>query len=222
MSVGSLLVAVFNDKDPAMTTPSMSAPETRVAYPDELSLRQARAAYFARTGFDDTTYVEPWVKLPAGPFTVVMPNLAPRKAAVKIHDLNHILTGYGTDWQGEFEISAFEIGMGTGRYWFGWFLDVGGLAAGLLRFREPTLRAFARGRRTQRSVYREVPDFTDAVLDQTVGALRERVRIPDDAVPTAADQRAALGWGLVGMALHIGLPLLGLAAIVAAIVVAVA
>ncbi|MDP2340265.1 MAG: hypothetical protein Q8O67_04855 [Deltaproteobacteria bacterium] len=203
-----------------MTSPTMNAAETRAAYPDSMTLREARTAYFARTGFDDKTYVESWVKLPVGPFSIYMPNFQPRKEAVKIHDLNHILGGYGTSWQGEFEISAFEIGMGTGRYWFGWFLDVGGVAAGLLRFREPTLQAFARGRRTARSCYREIPELTDAILDgTTVGELRERVQVPDDATPTPADKRAALGWGVVGAVLH-GAPLWAFVVVVVAVYLA--
>lgn len=199
---------------------SMTADETRAVYKDEMTLREARAAYFARTGFDDTTYVEAWVKLPVGPFHFYMPNFAARKEAVKVHDLNHIVGGYGTDWRGEFEISAFEIGMGTGRYWFGWFLDVGGLAAGLLKSPTTTLNAFARGRRAKSSVYHHVDKWDDRVLDGTVGALREALQLEDAPVATAAEKRAAYGWAAVGVTLHALLPLAFFVGVVAAVVLA--
>ncbi len=199
---------------------TMSADETRAVYKDEMTLREARAAYFKRTGFDDTTYVESWVKLPVGPLNLYMPNFDARKEAVKIHDLNHIVGGYGTDWKGEFEISAFEIGMGTGRYWFGWFLDVGGVAGGLLLSPRATLNAFARGRRAKSSVYRHVVKWDDSVLDGTVGALRDALQLEDAPNATAAEKRAAVGWAAVGVTLHLLLPLCAVVGVVAAIVLA--
>lgn len=200
---------------------TMTADETRAVYTDDMTLREARAAYFARTGFDDTTYVEPWVKLPVGPFSVFMPNFPARKEAVKVHDLNHIVGGYGTDWKGEFEISAFEIGMGTGRYWFGWFLDVGGVAGGLLLSPQTTLNAFARGRRAKHSVYRHVDKWDDKILDGTVGALRAKLQLEDAPVATDAEKRAAYLWAFVGVLLHAVVPLLGLVGVIAAIAFAV-
>ncbi len=200
---------------------TLTGPEARAVFPDAMTLREARARHFARAGFDEQTYVESWVKLPVGPFTVVMPNLGARKEAVKVHDLNHVVTGYGTDWKGEFEISAFEIGMGTGRYWFGWFIDVGGLAAGLLRAPSETLRAYARGRRAHDSTYRHIDRWSDSVLDETVGSLRARLQLVDDAVPTASEKRAAFGLAAVGLVLHVGLPLLAVVGTAAAVVAVV-
>ncbi len=205
-----------------MTSATMTAAEGRAYYLDKMTLREARTAYFARTGFDDGTYVDTWVKLPVGPIHVYMPNVGPRREAVKIHDINHIVGGFGTDWQGEFEISAFELGMGTGRYWVGWFLGVGGVALGLLRCRDPVRRAFARGRRTKASIYREIPDLTDAVLDgTTVGALRERVQIPDEATPTPEDDAALKRLAVMGVLLHVVLPLLGFVGVLTALFLAV-
>jgi len=204
-----------------MTTISMTADETRAVYRDDMTLREARQRYFERNGFDDTTYVESWVKLPFGPFHIYMPNFPARKEAVKVHDLNHLVGGYGTDWRGEFEISAFEIGMGTGRYWFGWFLDVGGLAGGLLLSPTTTLSAFARGRRAKSSVYRHVDVWDEAFLDTTVGALRANLALDDAPVATAAEKRAAFAWAAVGLLLHGVLPLLAFVAVVAGVVAVV-
>jgi hypothetical protein len=48
------------------------------------------------------------------PVVLVLPNIPPRRRAVQVHDLNHVLTGYGTDWTGELRISGHELGMGCG------------------------------------------------------------------------------------------------------------
>ncbi len=64
------------------------------------------------------------------------------------HDIHHIVTGYESDWQGEAEIAAWEVSTGCGEYGAAWFLDLGGIAMGLLFFPRKTFRAFIRGRRT--------------------------------------------------------------------------
>jgi len=200
-----------------MTTASLSPAETRSLYPDALSLREARSRYFAHNGFDEETYVEPFVRIPVGPVAVYLPNLSSRKRAVKVHDLNHLVSGYGTDWQGEFEESAFELGTGMGGYWFGWFINVGGLAAGLVRSRERTLRAFARGRRARGSIYRHIARWSEELLDRPVSTLREVVAADEDGDVTADDKRAAFALGAVGVLLHAGVPVLAFGGIVALI-----
>ncbi len=204
-----------------MTHATMSADETRATYPDDITLREARARYFARSGFDDSTYSDRWVRLPVGPLTAYLPNLAPRREAVRVHDIDHIVTGYGTDWNGELRISAFELAMGLGRYWFGTFIDAGGVAMGVLRWPRDLVAAYARGRTAKQSVYRVFDRFSDADLDRTVGEVRALVGAADDAVPTAADTRAVLAWAAFGVATQLLLPLGLLAAAVALVVIAV-
>jgi len=94
------------------------------------SLRAARAEYFARAGFPaDGGYGDAWVKVKiAGRFMPLFPNVAPRVRAVKLHDLHHILTGYGTSWTGEAEIAAWELASGCRSYVAAWLLNAGGLA----------------------------------------------------------------------------------------------
>lgn len=124
-------------------------------YDESLSLRDAVAAYFAANRFGaDGGYGDKWVKLKLGPLGLYMPNTAARVAAVRFHDLHHIVTGYRTDWRGEFEISAWELAAGCGRFYAAWWLNLGGLNAGMLVCPRRTLAAFRLGLRS-RSLYGE-------------------------------------------------------------------
>lgn len=139
------------------------------------TLRQARQAYFERAGFDESGYTDRWVKLPVGRFHLYFPNSKSRQRCLPRHDLHHVLTGYATDWRGECQISAWEIGAGCGRYWFAWFINLQGFALGLLRWPRLTWRAFKRGR-ASRSLYdgREL----DPLLDRPVEEIRAALEIP--------------------------------------------
>lgn len=143
---------------------------------DQLTVREARALYFASAGFAaDGGYADPWVRLKLGKKTVfAFPNTAARVRAVRFHDLHHVLTGYDTSWTGEAEIGAWELAAGCGRHYAAWLLNLGAAALGLLFAPRRVVRAFARGRRSD-TLYHE--QFSDELLDQTVGALRKRMRL---------------------------------------------
>ncbi len=164
------------------------------------SLRQARAEYFAASGFPlDGGYGDRWVRLKAGPFTLRFPNTAARVRAVRLHDLHHVLTGYGTTWTGEAEIGAWEIASGCGRHYPAWFLNFGALAIGLALAPLRVFRAFVRGRHS-RNLY--AGEFREELLDLTVGALRETLSIPGDGTPASPrDLLAFAAWSVVSIVL---------------------
>lgn len=189
-----------------------------IDYPTELPMQEARLLYFRANGFgDDGGYHKKidWVKL--GPLKIPVFNPPARVYALRFHDMHHVLTGYATDWGGEFEISAWEVAAGCHDAWVAWLLDLGLLAAGLLVMPRRTLRAFLRGRYS-RSLYRHGDRNLE---DDTVGALRAFTgldrepgpwRVGDVAtlllfaavafvwgavqVAVALAPLAALGWGL--------------------------
>jgi hypothetical protein len=100
-----------------------------------------------------------------GPMPYPIPNTRSRKRAVRIHDLNHIVSGYHTDREGELEISAWELASGGCRhYGAAWVLDLAGLLAGLFVCPGRTVRAFVRGRGEQ-NLY---PYAADALLAMDV------------------------------------------------------
>jgi hypothetical protein len=141
-----------------------------VSYNDSMKMRDARAIYFAANQFgDDGGYDDAWVDFKLGPIPMPFKNTKARVRAVRFHDLHHILTGFDTDIVGEFEISAWEIAAGCKGFVAAWMLNLGGLAAGLIRAPARTFRAFVRGRR-DRSLYGL--EF-EPLLDKTVRELRE-------------------------------------------------
>jgi len=173
-------------------------------YQDDTMLREARAAYFLANEFGaDGGYAKDWEVFELGPLPLPIPNGPARVAALRYHDLHHILTGYETDWRGEFEISAFEVGAGCGRFWFAWLINLGGLAAGLALQPRRTLRAYARGAASG-GLYR-VDDF-EALLDRTVGDVRSELGLDGTPTPPRVVDLARAGLaGLVGLLAILGI-----------------
>lgn len=145
---------------------------TLVTYDPSLTMREARARYFAANHFgDDGGYNDAWVQIKLGPLPVSFPNTKGRVAAVRYHDLHHVLTGYDTDNVGEFEISAWEIAAGCKQFVAAWGLNLGGIAGGLFRAPRRTLRAFVRGRHSQTFYGLNL----DELLDLSVADARKRM-----------------------------------------------
>lgn len=166
------------------------------------TLREARRVAFERAGIPpDGGDSEPWVDFKLGPLPMPFPNTDARRRAVKLHDLHHVLTGYRTDIVGEFEISAWEIGAGCGRFTMAWFLNLMGLTAGLVVAPRRIVRAFSRGVHA-RSLYTTLG--FDAVIDRPVDDVRASLGIvaPDAKVPLQVKGVVALvASALAGVAL---------------------
>ena len=155
-----------------------------VLYPEDLTMREARRRYFEANGFGTNgNYDDAWVDFKLGPLPCPFPNTAGRVKAVRYHDLHHVVTGYATDIAGEFEISAWEIAAGCKGFAAAWVLNLGGIAAGVVRAPKRTFAAFARGRR-HRTLYGE---DLDALLDEKLGAVR--ARFAPEAGPAPARAR---------------------------------
>ena len=168
------------------------------AYDDVLTLRAARALYFERSGFDESSYVDRWVRLQAGPLRLVMPNTAARVRAVRLHDLHHVVTGYDTSWIGEGEIGAWEVASGCAGHVAAWHLNLLAMAVGLAIAPREVFAAFVRGRRS-RNLYRE--EYGDGLLGETVGGMRRRLGL--DAGPgraSAAEKAAFAAWSAGALA----------------------
>lgn len=136
-----------------------------------------------------------WVKL--GPLPVPIPNPPARHRALKLHDLHHVLTGYGTDWPGEFEISGWEVGAGLGGDAVAWTFCTGGTLAGLFRCPRRTVQAYVRGRQCRSLLgldHRAVDRLTVAEGHALCGT--DETDVPE---PTAGDWLRVMGWGVVGL-----------------------
>jgi hypothetical protein len=158
-----------------------------VEYLDSLTLRQAREQFFAASGLpSDGGYSARWVRIEAKPLPFYFPNTAARVRSVKLHDLHHIATGYATDWPGEIEIGAWEIGGSCAGHVAAWVLNSGAMVIGVFFSPLRMWRAFFRGRHTH-NLYRT--DFEQIRLDEvTVGALRTQLDLDSPLPsPTATD-----------------------------------
>ena len=162
-----------------------------------LTVREARARYFAANGFDERGYADRWVRLQAGPIPLVIPNTKARVRSVRVHDVHHVVTGYATTWTGEAEIGAWEIASGCADHVAAWILNLMALPIGLAIAPAATFRAFVRGRRSA-NLYRSTVD--DALLNGPVAALIHALRL--DAPPASArpgDVAAFVAWSVVGI-----------------------
>jgi hypothetical protein len=179
-------------------------------YPDDLTLHEARALFFARSGLGaDGGYSDRWVRVEAKPFPFYFPNTRSRVRAAKLHDLHHIAMEYETDWPGEAEIAGWEIAGGCGRHGWAWLLNLGAFAVGMVLFPKRLFRAFVRGRRAA-NLYRE--GFPEEQLStKSVGWLREKLGICGEDLPVRRNDRVAfVFWCAVAFAYHAALPLAGL------------
>lgn len=167
------------------------------SYTPDMTMQTARDLYFEVNGFGaDGGYGETWVDFKLGPIPMPFPNTAGRVAAVKFHDLHHVLTGYETNTTGEFEISAWEIGSSCGSFPAAWVINHGGLVSGLFAAPRRIFAAFVRGRRS-RSLYGET---FEPLLDKTVGEMRARfVAEPSECKATARDVLAFALTAVVGV-----------------------
>lgn len=175
---------------------------------EDVSVRTARARLFRELGAPaDGGYEERWQEAEFGPVRYRVPGSAERSRALRVHDLHHVATGYTTDWRGEAEISAFELASGVGiRRPYAWIIVLFGVFTGLVANLRPTLRAFARGRRSQ-SLYGHVLDgraLEAHWLDRPVRQLRTAMRLPTgpdvDLRPGAWDYATFVAWSVVALA----------------------
>lgn len=172
-------------------------------YSPEMTLSEARAEYFRRSGFpDDGGYSERWIKVKVWRIPIWLPNTAGRVRAVKLHDLHHVLTEYPTTWRGEAEISAWEVGSGGLRsFWAGWWLDLMNVAQGVVINPRGVYNSFMRGRRTSNLFGNE---FNDALLQSLVGEYRHRLKLEKTGEsPDGRDKIAFAFWVTISAMVYV-------------------
>jgi hypothetical protein len=137
-------------------------------------MQEARDRFLDSNGFRVEDYSAPTYTLKFWRLPVKLPNTKAHQWATPLHDLHHILTGYGTDWMGEAELAAWELRAGCRTpvvYW----LDLSGVVIGLLISPLRVWRAFRRAK-GQRTLYRD-PELSQRVLHMTVGEARAQLGI---------------------------------------------
>lgn len=168
---------------------------------DSLGVIDALARYYAAHGLPaDGGASDPWFRVHIGPVTLRLPNPPARRRAVLYHDINHLATGYNTQFgDGEVSIAAFEVAAGCGRFGIVWYINLTMFAIGLLLRPIAVFRAFVRGRHSA-SIYRD-PRAEARIATLTVNDVRSLLGVgdvPRDA--SIADRVAFAAWGVVAVA----------------------
>ncbi len=180
-----------------------------VHYDPSIEMKQALSIYFEKNAFGpDGGYNDAWVDFKLGPIPFPFPNTKGRVRAVRYHDLHHIVTGYDTNYAGELEISAWEIGAGCKDFAAAWVLNLAGMAGGLLRAPIRTFRAFARGRRSKTLYGLPFEQLTKL----SVAEARRRAGTDEPApAATIIDALLFAMWCTVGVAVGLSLLPIGIA-----------
>src|SRR3954464_4697912 len=90
----------------------MSNLELERPLPGNLTVLEARDQYLRENGFSAELYDAKGSKVNVLGFEVYRPLTADASRGIRRHDLHHVATGYGTDFVGEAEVSAWELGRG--------------------------------------------------------------------------------------------------------------
>lgn len=146
--------------------------------PAEWTVERGRNRYLEENGFSVEAYEDKWTKATAFGIDFAVPNTARHRVAIMLHDLHHVVTGFGTDFAGEGEVSAWEIRRGLG----GLGIYVGslvtaGLALGMVVSPGRTRRAWTASGARHPSLFRLGLPYPK-LLEMSVGELRQRLRIP--------------------------------------------
>src|SRR5215467_1040208 len=136
------------------------------------SMREALEQFFTRNGFSAKAYSAPTFTIKLLGIPLTFPSTAKRKQVLPLHDLHHILTGYGTNFIGEAEIGAWELRAGCTTL-VAYFLNGSGVILGLLISPGRVWRAF-RAARGAHTLYREKIPYS-TLLEMNVEDLRREL-----------------------------------------------
>ena len=128
--------------------------------------RDALQDFYRQENLPDHGNVDVWVdwvtlfgvKLP-------FPNIMGRSKVLPYHDLHHLVTGYGADEAGEYEVGAWCLAAG-GEPLVGYVYDVPAVLLGLIRFRKRTLAAWKRGRDGQTLYHLPIDQLMEMTVDE--------------------------------------------------------
>ena len=119
-----------------------------------------------------------------GPITLRLPNFAWRRAAIRRHDLHHILTGYSCTMRGEFQMATWEFAAGRFAHPGATLFCLPLVAAGLVWSPRAIWSAFRLGRNSS-SLYGV--RLTDELLRSPITSLRAATQASTLSGVRAAD-----------------------------------
>jgi len=141
-----------------------------------------------------------WVVIRLGRIPMPFLNTSARRRALTLHDVNHLIAGFGTGNVGEAEISAWELASGgCGPYVAAWSLDLAGMLLGMV-WPIHVIRAFAAGRSMGNAYAFDIEE----ILDMEFSELRRVLIRPKERNPLASVGSMALFVAYLMLALPIG------------------
>jgi hypothetical protein len=158
--------------------------------PSSMRVRDALDVYLAENGFTKEGYDSPKTTGSLLGLAFSVPNPPSHQRAVRLHDLHHVATGFGTDHAGEAEISVWQARRGllaAGMYVTGIVLV--NVALGVVLAPRRTLRAL-RESTPGISLFGASVDY-DSLLELSVGELREMLAIPPQGLAKRPRDRHA-------------------------------
>ena len=141
-------------------------------YDNNLRIKDALQLYFSKYHFTNGGYDLKWFRIKLGPVYLPFPNTKGRIAAVKLHDIHHVITEYLATLKGEAEIGAWELASGCGKYYIAWVLNAASFFYGVFFFPVAIYHAFMNGRSRKTNFYKDTV-YDETLLNKTVGELRD-------------------------------------------------
>ncbi len=139
--------------------------------------RDALDHYLTENGFTTAGYVSPRSSGSLLGLEFSVPNPPSHQTALRLHDLHHVATGFGTDHAGEAEISVWQARLGlhaAGPYVAA--IVLANVLMGLLTAPRRTLTAL-RLPSVGRSLFNVAVDY-EQLLQLTLGELRDLLGLP--------------------------------------------
>jgi hypothetical protein len=157
--------------------------------PSDMTVRAARDAYLAENGFTVEAYDARWTDASFLGIRFRVLNTPRHRVGIMLHDLHHVVTGFGTDLVGEGEISVWEARRGLralGAYVGS--IVVSGALMGLLLAPRRAIAAW-RSSSARASLFPlcELDELAfreryDALLSKTVCELRRELGLPGEGI----------------------------------------
>jgi hypothetical protein len=137
------------------------------------TVRAGRDRYLADNSLTLDGYAERGFPIYVGRWAVRLPN----PGLLHLHDLHHVVTGYGTGLVGEAEISAYELRAGC-RSVMVHMLCVGAILGAMFVAPRRIVRAWRRARGARTLYHTAIP--YEALLDMSVAELRRHLNLPPE------------------------------------------
>jgi hypothetical protein len=140
------------------------------------TVRAGRDRYLADNSLTLDSYNDQGFPIYVGKSFIRLPN----PGLLHLHDLHHVVTGYGTGLVGEAEISAYELRAGC-RSFMVHLLCVGAILCAMFVAPRRIVRAWRRARGASTLYYSTIP--YEALLDMSVAELRRHLNIAPEGAP---------------------------------------